>query len=99
MDWKPIETAPLDGSHFLAWCVDTVDEYDEDNRLIARGVKEAYAVVAYYFTLGFGGEFVQFPWTGSFVQNRRFTHWQPLPAPPDLSPPIGLTQAEDLKNG
>jgi hypothetical protein len=27
------------------------------------------------------------------------THWAPLPAPPDLSPPIGLTQAEDLKNG
>jgi hypothetical protein len=76
-DWQPIETAPEDGHHYLAWCVDTVDEYDED-RLIAKGVKEEYACVAYYLW----GNIVQFPFTGGIVRNRRFTHWMPLPMPP-----------------
>lgn len=75
--WLPIESAPKDGHHFLAYCEDTVDEYDED-RLLRRGVKERYTVVAYWLW----GQFVQFPFTGSIVQNRVFTHWRPLPAPP-----------------
>lgn len=77
--WMPIETAPTDGSHFLAWCIDIVDEYDED-RLIATGVREEYACVAY--CIDWLGSFVQFPWTGSIVRNRKFTAWQPLPASP-----------------
>lgn len=77
--WMPIETAPKDGTHFNAWCVDTVDEYDEDT-LIAKGVQEAYVCVAYQIKWLAG--IVQFPWTGGLVQNRKFTHWQPLPKPP-----------------
>jgi hypothetical protein len=78
--WQPIETAPKDGSHFLAWCVDTVSEFDEDDTLIAKDVPEAYAVVAYQ--IEWLGGIVQFPWTGSIVRNRIFTHWMPLPEPP-----------------
>lgn len=77
-DWRSIETAPKDGSHFLAWCVDTVDELDEDDCVIVRGKKEAYAVVAYYVF----GAFVQMPWNGGIVQNRQWTHWMPLPKGP-----------------
>lgn len=81
--WQPIETAPRDGSHFLAWCVDIVDELDEDDRVIVKGAREAYAVVAYQIEWLDG--IVQFPWTGSIVLNRQFTHWMPLPACPPTS--------------
>ena len=77
-DWQPIETAPKDGTHFLAWCIDFVDEYDED-RLIKKGVREEYAVIAYKLW----ASIVQFPFTGGIVRNRRFTHWMPLPAGPE----------------
>lgn len=78
--WLPIQSAPKDGSHFLAWCIDTVTEYDEDNRVIAKDVREEYACVAYQ--IEWLGGIVQFPWTGSIVRNREYTHWQPLPKAP-----------------
>jgi hypothetical protein len=80
MTWRAIGTAPTDGSHFLAWCVDTVDEYDEDDRIVAKGQREAYAVVAYH--IDFLGGFVRFPWSGSVVRNREYLYWRPLPEPP-----------------
>ena len=78
MEWQPIETAPNDGSRFLAWCVQTADEYDEEDFLVAENVREEFAVVAYFV---FGG-IVQFPWNGGVPVNLRFTHWQPLPEGP-----------------
>ena len=78
--WQPIETAPRDGTHFLAVCVDLVDEYDERNRILERGKREEYLCVAYH--IDWLGGTVQFPFNGGIVQNRRFTHWMPLPAPP-----------------
>jgi hypothetical protein len=77
-EWQPIETAPKDGSHFLAWVKMTADELDENDCIIAKDVIEYYAVVAYYV---FGG-FVEFPWRGTFVQNAKITHWMPLPDSP-----------------
>ena len=79
-DWRTIATAPKDGTRFLAWCVDTVDEVDEDNRVIAEDQREAYCCVAYQ--VDWLGGIVQFPWTGSIVRNRQYTHWMPLPPPP-----------------
>lgn len=78
--WRPIETAPKDGTPFLATVVDTVDEYDEDDRLIAKGKREVGVWVAQQ--IEFLGAPVVIPWTGSIVQNRKFTHWMPLPKPP-----------------
>lgn len=76
--WRPIETHPKDGSHFLARYKLVADEEDEDGRVIKRGVVEYFTVVAYFV---FGG-IVEFPWRGGFVQNLTWTQWMPLPAPP-----------------
>jgi hypothetical protein len=41
--------APRDGTHFLAWGVLIMDEYDEDDRLVAKGKREECAYIAYGF--------------------------------------------------
>lgn len=79
--WQSIDSAPKDGTHFLARYRVVSDELDEDGRVIRRNVVERFTVVAYYV---FGG-IVEFPWRGSFVQNMTFTHWMPLPPPPKES--------------
>lgn len=83
MEWQPIETAPKDGSLFVAWGVTIMDEYDEDDRLIAKGKRHEAPIIAYWFSIsGFpGGEFVESPYTRK-VMNRKLTHWLPLPAVP-----------------
>lgn len=78
--WRPIETAPRDGAHFLARQVVVADEYDEDNRLTRKDVREVYIVVAYWV---FGG-IAQFPWNGGIPSNVTYTHWMPLPPPPAI---------------
>ena len=79
MEWQPIETAPRDGTHFLAFeVIGPMDEEDEGGRIIRRGFYERQCVVAYHCF----GSVVPYPWNGSFVRNRSFTHWQPLPPPP-----------------
>lgn len=77
--WEKIDTAPRDGSRFLAWVVVTADEEGEDGHVIKRGVIEKYAVIGYFAF----GSFVEFPWRGSFVQNMKWTHWMPLPCGPE----------------
>ncbi len=77
-EWQPIETAPKDGTFFLARYRLVSDEEDEHGRVIKRNVVEHFTVVAYYVFNGF----VEFPWRGSFVRNMTFTHWMPLPDAP-----------------
>lgn len=79
LDWQPMGTAPRDGTNFLVACVLIADEYDEDDRIIRRSVRERYVRVAQY---GFG--FHTIPWNGGIVTNETFTNWAPMPdLPPD----------------
>lgn len=79
--WQPIETAPVNGPNFIAWVIDLIDEYDEDDRLIQRGKRVGSAVVAQCVSFTGGrGEVVEVPW--KFVTGRQYTHWMPLPASP-----------------
>lgn len=80
-DWQKIETAPKDGTPFLAVIVDYVDEYDENDNLVAERKREAHIGVAQQVA-GLGGP-VEIPWRGSIVQGRKFTHWMPLPNLPE----------------
>jgi hypothetical protein len=73
-EWQPIETAPRDGTRFLAWVVTPI--YDEDE---GREVKEAGVSVSYHLW----GGFVEYPARPAFVHGQRFTHWMPLPEPPE----------------
>jgi len=76
--WRDISTCPKDGSHFLARQVVVADEYDDDNRLIRKAVREEFTVVAYW---AFGGV-VQYPWNGGIPSNVTYILWQSLPAAP-----------------
>ena len=79
-EWQPIKTAPKDGTHFLAWEVTgPIDQEDRDGRIIARKLYRRTCAIAYFW---FGG-FVTYPWNGGFVPNQKFTHWMPLPEPPE----------------
>ena len=85
MNWQPIDTAPKDGTRFVAWSVTTMDEYDDEvseTVPIRKGVRDAAPCIAYYFAISGlpGGQFVESP--NRIVTNREFTHWLPLPAPP-----------------
>ena len=81
--WSTIDTAPTDGSHFLAIeVVGPMNEYDEDGLILKRDVYEKNCVVAYCCF----GDFITYPYTGSIVRNRRFTHWMPLPTFPEARP-------------
>ncbi len=80
VDWKPIETCPKDGTPFLAVVVDTVDEYDEDDNLIAKAKRDRRVWVAQQVAY-LGGPIV-IPWTGGIPQNRKFTHWAEMPTLP-----------------
>lgn len=70
MDWKPIETAPKDGSEMLAgtWHPD----------MGAEGLVQ----VVYYEEDG-ASDFVWWVVDAQVARHRKvFTHWMPLPEPP-----------------
>lgn len=83
--WRTIESHPKDGTHFLARQKIVAVEEDEDGNVIKRGVVEYFTVVAYSLSkLGFASEsIVQFPWNGGIPSNVTYTHWMPLPEPPE----------------
>lgn len=95
-EWRDIKTAPKDGTKFLAWTVITkVEEFDENDNLVARDLIIQQPVIAQNF-LGFG--IVEVPFR-DIVQNRKFTHWMPLPKPPATgSADHGSTPKDDGAN-
>ncbi len=68
-EWRPIESAPRDGTPLLAWCVHPHARHAEDPK------EWAAAVVTQWINHNGGG------WTWNGMAGS-FTHWQPLPAPP-----------------
>jgi len=80
--WQPINTAPKDGSRFLAWCELKADELDLVGNVIHKDRISRYAVVAYFNF----GTFVEFPWRGSIPQNLKFLNWRLLPDGPKEAP-------------
>lgn len=85
-EWQPIETAPKDGSLFVGWSVTIMDEFDEDDRLVRKGVREEAPVILQWLAFkGFeeDGGLIEVPYRGT-ITNRQFTHWMPLPPKPTV---------------
>lgn len=68
--WQPIETAPRDGSRFLAYAI---EEADDMMPQIAR-----WELIEQRFVLSWDGTAFGDP----SVMPDPLTHWMPLPAPP-----------------
>ena len=70
--WRPIETAPMDGTDILCWCVEPEFEGEEnphtEQRVCFFGqMQEDYSC-----------------WMSHYGYEQRPTHWMPLPKPPAL---------------
>jgi hypothetical protein len=74
--WQPIETAPID-TRVLLWCADlTFDNGVKEKRPVGAvfGVVRPYpGLENKAYATGFSGDW-------------EFTHWHPLPDPPDPTP-------------
>jgi len=81
--WQSMDSAPRDGTLFVAWSVTIMDEFDEDDMLISRGNRHEAPCIVYWFSITglSGGSFVESPYR-NHVSNREFTHWLPLPPAP-----------------
>lgn len=67
--WRPIESAPKDGTVILAWCVHPHARWATDDK------EWSCPVVTQWITHNGGG------WTWNGMAGT-FTHWMPLPPPP-----------------
>ena len=65
-EWRPIETAPKDGTEILLRGIVTYPSIDEGKRV---------TVIGYWADMNGGG----WVWYGATTN---FTHWRPLPEPP-----------------
>lgn len=68
MEWRPIETAPTDGSRFLVWVTG----------LMLAGVRFGSAY------RGVNGQVVAKPEGGNGDWSKDITHWMPLPDGPQV---------------
>ena len=72
-EWKPIETAPKDGTHILAYGKVVPDA--DDDEVITAVYWDSSCILCHYWAL-----VAVFSW----VEGDDFypTHWMPLPNPP-----------------
>lgn len=90
--WQSMESAPKDGTPILAWCVHPHARYAGDEK------EWCAPVVTQWTTFNGGG------WTWHGMVGR-FTHWRPLPAPPETAlsgrtakPTVVLTVQDEPPN-
>jgi hypothetical protein len=89
-EWQPIGTCPKDGTMFLGWAVDTVDEFDDeymDGEVpVRKGVRLEAPVILQWFSirgLDDPGCLMEVPYRGTII-NRKYTHWMLLPPKPTV---------------
>lgn len=78
--WQPIESAPKDGSMFLCWVSAVRFGTRDDGSLAEEDCSEAD--FGYWMTVRDGGVFHNVQ--GEIGDQSSITHWQPLPAPPEV---------------
>lgn len=78
--WQPIESAPKDGSMFLCWVSAVRFGTRDDGSLAEEDCSEAD--FGYWMTVRDGGVFHNVQ--GEIGDQSAITHWQPLPAPPEI---------------
>ena len=83
-DWRPIETAPKDGTAILLFggemCDDTGPEHIHPSQAVARWV-------SYQVYEGGGAWFVATADAGAIgITFHKPTHWMKLPDPPETAP-------------
>jgi hypothetical protein len=71
MEWKPIETAPKDGTRVLLF-------FDKHN---CRGMRESEVVLGFWHQPG--NPLHKRFWTGWGASRVTATHWMPLPEAPN----------------
>ena len=74
MEWQPIETAPKDGTKILAY-----NYYRKYAEWTGKDEYDYWIEIAYWDKDGW--------WINAFAPpgDKYFTHWMPLPTPPDVS--------------
>lgn len=85
-EWRPIESAPKDGTPILAWCVHPHARWATDDK------EWCAPVVTQWINHNGGG------WTWNGMAGT-FTHWRPLPAAPPLPGQEGAPPQSSDKPG
>ena len=88
MKWKPIETAPKDGTKILVYGLFA-------GEIIGTSGEQTIGVA---FWDGGRSDYVNFHWkaanTDAYAGWWRPTHWMPLPDPPTTNTPAGRKETE-----
>lgn len=86
MEWKPIETAPKDGTMFLCWVAAARwSNSDGEFSSYAHNVSEVDFCWWRAMPVGLEGGYFDNA-SGQIGDGQEITHWMPLPPPPKDTP-------------